>query len=201
MQTLYPVLIFVILCWVLTFPFIFIKGLEKNDSWHLLLFFLSQAYSRNLVHNFIWILGGYASCIRTIAMKWLWAFPSHCIIIISLSYIRLFLFLFVLSSFCFVFLNWKSSDWRHKLLFRHSTQYSSSSQTPGLYWPSCSKNSIDSYSRQTYAFILSVPFKSYRTFEIHDLLAWFTLTGCHRLNHTPLASWLSESRDADISPF
>ena len=61
------------------------------------------------------------------------------------------------------------------------------------------KHSIDSYSRQTYAFILSVSFKSYRTFDIH-LLAWFTLTVCHRMNDSPLASRLSETRDLDISP-
>ena len=62
------------------------------------------------------------------------------------------------------------------------------SQIPGL------------YSRQIYAVILSVLFKSFRTFDI-KLLAWITSTGCHKINDSPLASRLSETRDADISSF
>ena len=84
--------------------------------------------------------------------------------------------------------------------FLHFTQHSSFSQTPGLSWTSYSKQSIDSYSRQTYALILSVPFKSYKTFDI-NLLAWFILTGCHKMNDSPLTSQLSETRDADMFPF
>ena len=93
-----------------------------------------------------------------------------------------FYFCFVISSFCFCFLIERAVTDETKLLFRHSTQHSSFSQTPGLYWTSCSKHLIDSYSRQTYAFILLVPFKSYRTFEI-NLLLWFTLTCCHKCLH------------------
>ena len=90
-------------------------------------------------------------------------------------------FCFVISSSCFCLIERAVTD-ETKLLFIHSTQHSSFSQTPGLHWTLYSKHSIDSYSRQTYAFILSVPFKSYRTFEI-NLLVWFTLTCCHKCWH------------------
>ena len=118
----------------------------------------------------------------------------------TFSLFFVFISVLVISCFCFCFLIKRAVTDETTLLFRHFTQHSSFSQTPGLYWTSYSKHLIDSYSRQTYAFILSVPFKSYRTFEI-NLLAWFTLTGCHKMNDSPLASWLSETRDADISPF
>ena len=88
-----------------------------------------------------------------------------------------FYFCFVISPFCFCFIIERAVTEETKLLFIHSAQHSSFSLTPGLYWTPYSKHLRDS-SRQTYAFILSVPFKSYRTFEI-NLLVWLTLTCCH----------------------
>ena len=112
-------------CFVRVLRSIHIKCFKKKRFLTFFIhFFLSQAYSRHLVHNFIWILEGNAWCIRTIAMIWLWAFQSQCIIIISLSSIYcLFVFLFVFFCkfvFCFFFVERAVTD-ETQLLFRHFT--------------------------------------------------------------------------------
>ena len=115
-----------------------------------------------------------------------------------------FVFLFVLFKIVFVFvlIAWAVGA-ETKLLFPSIiffTQNHLLSHTLGLYWTSYCKHSINNYSHQLYVIILSVPFKSHRTFE-WNLSARFILTGYHKMNDSPQELQLSETGDSDISSF